>query len=97
MLLLFVVSFVVAVAPAAAVVAASASASSFTAHFDVVVDCYCCNRFDIVPNDRRHTCDVSIKTPHFVAVSFVQNRVAFWAVDGCLLILSGCLVRCLVR
>jgi hypothetical protein len=40
---------------------------------------------------------VSIKTPHFVAVSFVQNRVAFWAVDGCLLILSGCLVRCLVR
>jgi len=48
-LLLFLVSFVV-VAPAAAVVAASASASSFTAHFDVVVDCYCCNRFDIVPN-----------------------------------------------
>ena len=93
-MLLFVVVSFVAVAPAAAVVAASASTSSFTAH---VVDCYCCNRFDIVPNDRRHTCDVSIKTPHFVAVSFVQNRVAFWAVDGCLLILSGCLVRCLVR
>ena len=96
-MLLFVVVSFVAVASAAVVVAASASASSFTAHVVAVVFVSCCNRFDIVPNVRRHTCDVSIKTPHFVAVSFVQNRVAFWAVDGCLLILSGCLVRCLVR
>jgi len=59
-LLLFVVSFVVVVS-AAVIVAASAAASSFTAHFDVdFVDCYCCNRFDTVPNVRRHTCDVSL-------------------------------------
>jgi len=60
-LLLFVISFVVVAPVAAAVVAASAAASSFTAHFDVdFVDWYCCNRFDIVPNVRRHTCDVSL-------------------------------------